>query len=87
MFSIPSAVPHMDLEIHAVAGIQWRHDECEKQGAQHRNLPAPRLSLSRTNTLRALFAIYTCISRKNTNAKESVAETVISNRFVNLKVF
>jgi hypothetical protein len=78
----------MDLEIHAFAGIQWRQDECEKQGAQHhRNLSTPRLSLSRTNTLRALFAIYTCISRKNTNAKESVAETVISNRFVNLKVF
>jgi hypothetical protein len=45
----------MGLEIHAVAGIQWRLDEREQHGTQHRNLPAPWLSLSRTNTLRALF--------------------------------
>jgi hypothetical protein len=35
----------------------------------------------------ALLTNYACISRKNTNDKEIAAETVISNLFVNLKVF
>jgi len=61
----------MDLEIHAVAGIQWRQDECEKQGALYR----------------IGHYFYLVASRKITNATEMIADRNIISSIVNLKVF